>query len=52
MIKRNSMFIHCPIIWIKDDEGNDVIFPVLDDPEIKEEENIIPLPEENNNNLK
>ena len=44
MIKRNSMFIHCPIIWIKDDEGNDVIFPVLDDPEIKEEEN--------NNNLK
>jgi len=42
------MFIPCPIVWIKDDEGNDVIFPVLSDPEIKEEENIIPLPEETN----
>ena len=33
------MFIHCPIIWIKDEEGKDIAFPVLDDPKEENKEN-------------
>lgn len=47
MKKRNKYVYTLPHYLVKDDEGNDVIFPILSDPEIKEEEeNIIPLPEE------